>query len=123
MQTITLPLDYDFNVGLYPASTLTVLADLDRLAGPHVMGVPRLDIHCVVTDEDQGTMEFRITTAQLDSDAAPFDWLVDATDSVMPPDASEADITLSFQLSDDQAVLLKAAWPSHYPRLTVMAQE
>lgn len=118
MQTVSLELDYDFNTGDYTAEAIDALAALTDLAGDHVSGAPQLHIHTVVANAD-GVVSFNITTAQQDSEADPFDWLVDATDAVMPVEATEADITLSFQLDDTQAVLLKAAWPAKLPRLNV----
>lgn len=119
MQKITLALAYDFDNGDYTSYAIDTLAALTRLAGAHVQGVPRLRIHTVIVTDDSGSVEFNISTAQLDSNADPFDWLDDATDTVMPVEATEATITLEFELEDDQAVLLKAAWPPELPRLTV----
>ena len=118
MQKITIDLPYDFDIGDYSAEAINALCELTRLVGDHVTDVPRLTIATSIVHVE-GCVSYTILTEQLDSEIAPFDWLVDATDTVMPTEADDAAITLQFSLEDDQALLLKAAWPSALPRLNV----
>lgn len=119
MQTITTALEYDFDNGDFEASAVQALLELTRLAGAHVQGTPRVNIATTVKNEDWGDLRYNISTAQNSNSTDPFDFVVDAVDAVMPRDAEWADITVSFQLEDSQAVLLKGAWSDTLPRLTI----
>lgn len=119
MKTITTALEFDFNNGDFEASAVQALLELTRLAGEHVQGSPRVTIATTVKNEDWGDLDYEITTAQNSNTTDVFDFVVDAVDAVMPRDAEWADITLSFQLEDSQAVLLKSAWSDTLPRLAI----
>lgn len=119
MKTITTALEYDFNCGDFEDSAVATLLELSRLAGEHVQGQPRVAIATTVNNADLGDLDYEITTAQITDSLDPFDFVVDAVDAVLPTEATWADITLSFQLEDDQAVLLKTAWPSDFPALVI----
>lgn len=119
MKTITTALEFDFNNGDFEHQAVEALCELTRLAGDHVQGIPHVTIETTVKNLDVGDLDYEIKIAQITDSQDPFDWVVDAVDAGMPTSAEWADITLSFQLEDDQAVLLKGAWSDTLPRLAI----